>query len=314
MYQPLRPWISKLCTLGLGLALSQFALSQDQQDHKPSPAPKAELSVSQLCQAIGNKLGSVSIKECERQQLVPSGHYSPKGYPLSVRHYGPKANRTPKGRIILMGGIHGDEYASVSVLFKWMNKLNQHHSGLFNWKVIPLANPDGLLRRKSQRQNDNGVDLNRNFPTPDWAEKAMDYWENRTFKNKRRYPGPYSASEIETRWLLELIKEFQPDAIISVHAPHKLIDFDGPHKPPQKLGKLQLHRLGTYPGSLGNYGGSVLDVPILTVELPFAGIMPSEGEISTMWTDLVRWLVREVPKQKKRRIAEQSAPENSSGE
>jgi len=72
--------------------------------------------------------------------------------------------------------------------------------------------------------------------------------------------------------------------------------------------------LGTYPGSLGNYGGSVLNVPILTVELPFAGIMPSQGEIGTMWTDLVRWLVREVPKQKKRRIAEQNNPQNSSGE
>jgi len=311
MYQPLRPWISKLCVLSLSLMASHSALSQDQNTQT---AQKPQLSVEKLCQDIGNKLGSVSIKECDRQNLVASGYHSSKGYPLSVRHYGPKPNRTPKGRIILMGGIHGDEYASVSVLFKWMNKLNQHHSGLFDWKVIPLANPDGLLRRKSQRQNDNGVDLNRNFPTPDWAEKAMDYWENRTFKNKRRYPGPYAASEIETKWLLELIEEFQPDAIISVHAPHKLIDFDGPQKPPQKLGKLQLHRLGTYPGSLGNYGGSVLDVPILTVELPFAGIMPSQGEISTMWTDLVRWLVREVPKQKKRRMALAENTEESSGE
>ncbi|MCV6624751.1 MAG: M14 family murein peptide amidase A [Cellvibrionaceae bacterium] len=272
-----------------------------------------QLSVQRLCTDIGKKLGSVSIAECEKQALVASGYFTPKGYPLAMRHYGPLPNRTPQGRIILMGGIHGDEYASVSVLFKWMNKLNRYHSGLFNWQVIPLANPDGLLQRKSKRQNANGVDLNRNFPTPDWDEKALQYWQQRTFKNVRRYPGPKAASEVETKWLLKVIEEFQPDAIISVHAPHKLIDFDGPQNPPQQLGKLQLRRLGTYPGSLGNYGGSVLDVPILTVELPFAGIMPSNAEISKMWTDLVGWLIKEIPKQKEKRLAKAAIEEPPSG-
>lgn len=308
MYRPFKPWISGLWALALGFSCSSLG-----QEGKPS-TPSTQLTVEQLCTAIGNKLGSVSTAECGRQDLTASGFYSVQGYPLASRHYGPRPNKTPKGRILLMGGIHGDEYASVSVLFKWMNKLNQFHSGLFDWQVIPLTNPDGLLRRKSQRQNGNGVDLNRNFPTPDWDEKALSYWQERTFSNKRRYPGPESASETETQWLIQMIQEFQPDAIISVHAPHKLIDFDGPHKPPLKLGKLQLHHLGTYPGSMGNYGGSVLDVPILTVELPFAGIMPSNGEISTMWTDLVRWLVREVPKQKKRRLAKAAAgDEQTSG-
>lgn len=309
MLKPRTSWIPTLCTLSLTLGIS---LTSYAQTEPVDSTASAQLSVSELCKAIGNKLGSVSITECARQQLEASGSYSNKGYPLASHHYGPLPNKTPKGRIILMGGIHGDEYASVSVLFKWMDKLNKYHSGLFDWTVIPIANPDGLLRRKSQRQNDNGVDLNRNFPTPDWDERALNYWEKRTFKNKRRYPGPYSSSEIETRWLLEVIEEFQPDAIISVHAPHKLIDFDGPHTPPQKLGKLQLHHLGTYPGSLGNYGASHLDVPVLTVELPFAGIMPSNHEISTMWTDLVRWLVKEAPKQKKKRLAAQQPPALSS--
>jgi len=276
--------------------------------HAPAAAAGSPpFTVEHLCKAIGAKLGSVSIKECRSQKLIPSGLHSAKGYPLAYTSYPPLEGREPKGRILLLGGIHGDEYASVSVLFKWMTTLNKHHSGLFNWQVIPLANPDGLLRRKSQRQNNHGVDLNRNFPTPDWNDKALQYWEKRTYKNKRRYPGPIAASEVETQWLMHMIAEFKPDAIISVHAPHKLIDFDGPHNPPQQLGKLQLRPLGTYPGSLGNYGGMHLDIPVLTVELPFAGIMPGKGEISKMWTDLVGWLIREVPKQKQRRLALTSA-------
>lgn len=283
---------------------------------KPArPAAPPGKSVQQLCQAIGNKLGSVKISDCEQQQLKDSGYHSNLGYPLAFAQFPPVEGKEPRGRILLLGGIHGDEYASVSVLFKWMATLKKHHSGLFNWQVIPLANPDGLLRKRSQRQNGRDVDLNRNFPTPDWEEKALVYWEKHTYKNARRFPGHTAASEIETQWLMQMIEEFQPDAIISVHAPHKLIDFDGPHQPPLQLGKLQLRPLGTYPGSLGNYGGTHLSVPVLTVELPFAGIMPSKDEISTMWRDLVKWLIREVPKQKKKRLTddgEKTAPQHAS--
>ena len=76
----------------------------------------------------------------------------------------------PLGRILVIGGIHGDEYSSVSVVFKWMDILNIHHSGLFHWHFIPLSNPDGLLQPSSQRQNARGVDLNRNFPCPVYGD------------------------------------------------------------------------------------------------------------------------------------------------
>ena len=200
---------------------------------------------------------------------------------------------------MLMGGIHGDEYSSVSLIFRWLEKLDQYHSGLFHWQVVPLLNPDGLLQKpRATRQNGNGVDLNRNFPTFDWNSLAENYWIKRTYRNPRRYPGPMAASEPETQWFMRHINEFKPDAIVAVHAPHHLLDFDGPQTPPSKLGKLKLRRLGTYPGSLGNYGGSTLNIPVVTVELASAGIMPSSAEISSMWIDLVRWLRSEVPKQR----------------
>lgn len=256
-------------------------------------------SISDLCREVGNKLASVSIKDCLRQEMITDGHRSRQQRIIPYKVYPPLKTRIPLGRVLLMGGIHGDEYSTVSILFKWMDKLNQHHSGLFHWKVTPLLNPDGLLKEgRSQRQNARGVDINRNFPSKDWDELALKYWKNRTQKNPRRYPGPYANSEPETQWFVNTIEEFQPDVIIAVHAPYGLVDYDGPQTAPKKLGSLNLWRLGVYPGSLGNYAGVDLGIPVITVELASAGTMPSDREISHIWVDLVRWLKREIPKQK----------------
>src|SRR3546814_19598426 len=80
----------------------------------------------------------------------------------------------------------------------------------------------------------------------------MAYWEQRTRRDPRRYPGPSALSEPETRWLLQQIEDFQPDAIVSVHAPYGVLDYDGPDVPPTRFGYLHLHQLGTYTGSLCN--------------------------------------------------------------
>ena len=63
-----------------------------------------------------------------------------------------------------------------------------------------------------------------------------------------------------------------------MHAPYHLVDYDGPPTAPDKLGSLYLRDLGVFPGSLGNYAGLDLEVPIVTVELDSAGIMPSSTE------------------------------------
>jgi hypothetical protein len=155
---------------------------------------------------------------------------------------------------------------------------------------MPLLNPDGLLQQKAQRQNANGVDLNRNFPTPNWNVNANNYWA-KTGNNIRRYPGPNAGSEVESQLLMDIIDQFKPDVIVSVHAPHSLVDYDGPPKAPNQLGNLQLRRLGVYPGSLGNYAGVHKGIQVITIELASAGIMPDQKEVATMWTDLVRYLV-----------------------
>jgi len=281
-------------------SLLQVALLMSLLSGTMGVAQSAEVSnpVVQECTRIGNKLGSVSIKDCLQRQLTDSGGRSVQGQALLIKEYPPLLERRkPIARILLIGGTHGDEYASVSVVFKWMQTLDQYHSGLFHWHVVPLINPDGLLLSSpSIRLNAHGVDLNRNMPTPDWYKRTARYWQE-TGRDPRRYPGESPLSEPESRWLYEEIRNFQPDAIISVHAPFGLLDFDGPPVGPSRIGYLNLKLLGVYPGSLGNSAGIQHEIPVITVELPYAGIMPTKDQISKMWTDLVKWLRYNVPKQ-----------------
>lgn len=255
---------------------------------EPDPAVIAN------CQRISDKLASVYYTQCLANKLSDSKNSTALGTPLMIKEYPPLAQRRPQARILLLGGIHGDEYSSISIVFKWMNILDQHHSGLFHWKIIPLLNPDGLLRTDSRRTNGNGVDLNRNFLPADNMKASLEYWKKRTYRDPRRYPGPSPLSEPETQWITRLIDEFDPDVIVAVHAPYGILDFDGPHQAPKHLGPLHLKLLGTYPGSLGNYAGIQLGKPVITIELPHAGIMPSKTEISRIWTDLIRWLKKNV--------------------
>ena len=252
----------------------------------------SQIRVTNICRKIEDKLGSVKEDDCANRGFKETGGFSVNGLPIIEREFGPLGKRIPLSRVLLIGGIHGDEYSSVSIVFNFMKKLEKHHSGLFHWKLVPLMNPDGLLQKKSQRMNVRGVDLNRNFPTPNWAKESQYYWVKKTRKNPRRYPGPSPLSEPESQWLAKEISEFRPDVIVSIHAPYGILDFDGPSKrAPQKFGELYLNLLGTYPGPLGNYAGVHKEIPVVTVELPYAGIMPSRREIRQIWLDLVRWLI-----------------------
>ena len=256
----------------------------------------AELTPVKACNFISNRLASVSQELCETARLQPTQCTSVDGFPILLSEFPPLEDRQQQGRILVLGGTHGDELTSVSIVFKWIEKLNKFHSGLFHWRIVPMVNPDGVLPRAAQRTNKNGVDLNRNLPSNDWHEKALKYWREKQGENPRRYPGEHPASEPETRWLIDEINDFQPDAIISVHAPFGMVDFDSLllNAAPKSLGKLHLNLLGTYPGSLGNYAGINRNIPVITLELPHAWEMPKEAEITKIWEDIVAWLRKNI--------------------
>lgn len=255
--------------------------------------------VGQLCEEVGGRLGSVSVTGCLSHGLLHSGQYSTDGRALVYKDYFSSSDSAAK--ILVVGGIHGDEYSSFSLLFRWLERLDKHVEYQNNWRLLPLSNPDGLLSfRPARRTNANGVDLNRNFNTLDWEDKALRYWRDKTASDKRRNPGAKAESEVETRWLSETIETWRPDIIVAVHAPYGILDFDSPQperlKPPEKIGILHLNLLGTYPGSLGRYGAKDRNIPVLTLELPHAGIMPSQQQQQDLWWDLQLWLAQNLSK------------------
>lgn len=253
------------------------------------------VSVERACERLGTRLKDVGVKSCLDAGLIVGEGSTSGGMPMLYRDFVPGSSRRTPYRVLLIGGIHGDEATSVSIAFQWMKKLESERLQPFHWRVVPSSNPDGLLMPESTRTNGRGVDLNRNFATPDWDAKALDRWRRVTHYDPRRFPGSAAGSEFETRWLMEQIREFRPDAIVSIHAPFGILDFDGPLDPPQRFGYLRLQPLGTYPGSLGNYAGTVLRVPTITLELPNANDMPTNAQSQRIWADMLGWLERNLP-------------------
>lgn len=238
--------------------------------------------------------------------LAPGGGRSVRGTPLLVRRVPAQAAAGARPRrILLLGGIHGDEPTSSAIVLRWMRNLASPAARQFSWSIAPLLNPDGMLGKRQTRTNARGVDLNRNFPTPDWQRETERYWVRTTGRDPRRFPGRTPLSEPESRWLDEEIRRFQPDLIVSVHAPFGLLDFDGPAAaPPTRFGRLRYDRIGVYPGSLGNYGGGQRKVPVVTIELPHAHDMPADAEVERIWRDMLAWAARNVAAERMAKAAD----------
>lgn len=239
-----------------------------------------------VCSTFAKHLPNVSMQLCMQAQLKDSGARTVKGQPLYTQDL-PKADA--KMRVLVVGGIHGDELSSASLAMHWL-QLAREIPADAHWRFIPLLNPDGLLMSPARRTNANGVDLNRNFPTPNWEREAKIYWEEKVKRDPRRWPGPKPLSEPESKFLHDEMERFKPHLIVSIHAPYGVLDFDGPTAPPAKLGRLYLDQVGIFPGSLGNYGGVHKGMPVVTIELPSAFRTPLNSEMRQMWLDLVRWM------------------------
>ncbi len=245
------------------------------------------------CDLFLARLPGVARALCQDARLVPSGSVSRQGRPLYWRDVLPQgampgATVTPL-RVLVVGAMHGDELTSASLALHWIG-LAEKAPQPVHWRFIPVLNPDGLLARRPTRVNARGVDLNRNFNTPGWERDAPHYWEKRTRKDPRRWPGPAPLSEPESRFLHEQMAQFRPQLVVSIHAPYGVLDFDGPHEPPLRLGHLRLDRVGVFPGSLGHYGGVQQGMPVVTIELDHALRMPRDAEVRSMWRDLLRWM------------------------
>jgi protein MpaA len=152
--------------------------------------------------------------------------------------------------------------------------------------VAPLVNPDGFFQKYPARINANGIDLNRNFFTLDWFDKAHAIWDERRKKIASHFPGYIPNSEVETIFQIQLIDHFKPKKIMSIHSPLGFLDYDGPgdgERPSgsdfdkkakqlvlavsQKSKNYRVVDYRFYPGSLGNYAGHERLIPTITLEL-----------------------------------------------
>ncbi|MES2091532.1 MAG: M14 family zinc carboxypeptidase, partial [Pseudomonadota bacterium] len=113
-----------------------------------------------------------------------NGARSVQGQPLFQRDV---VSSHPTLRVLVIGGVHGDELSSTSVVLHWVQAALQTPSNI-HWRFVPLMNPDGMFLSHPTRTNAHGVDLNRNFPTPNWDKEAPHYWAQRTKNDPRRFP------------------------------------------------------------------------------------------------------------------------------
>ena len=278
----------------------------------PATAENDQKNVN-FCKNMARHLPGVSQNLCLQANLVDTGARSVKGVPLLKRDVitlGDDPASPAKLKVMVVGGIHGDELSSSALALNWIRLATQSSTnqapnnaisntpasfaGGIHWRFIPMLNPDGLMAQPAKRVNANGVDLNRNFPTPNWARDAKVYWEQKTKKDPRRWPGKEPLSEPESKFLHNEMASFKPNLIVSIHAPYGVLDFDGPTVPPSKLGRLYLDQVGIFPGSLGNYGGVHKGMPVVTIELANAQRIPLDAETRQMWLDLLRWMGEKI--------------------
>lgn len=192
--------------------------------------------------------------------------------PFSIEHS--KVGLTIQGRVIgatvysggedtpcvlIIGGIHGSEPSSTA-LVEHMGKHLREHPEVYAEKtvvLIPRANPDGLAA--AIRYNARGIDLNRNFPTPN-------------FRPSERH-GREALSEPETLALVKTVRRYAPSTVVSVHAPLGCIDPDGGEASTRlahrmaAVSPLPYKDLPALPGSMGSYVGVKLGRKMITYEL-----------------------------------------------
>ena len=282
MFNKLGPTVILITGVAIGYGFNHFISDMDkpansveklaeepkpkQQKPKKSPEEILMADTKKYCNENLNKIPGKFAADhlktiCEKVQILPNCT-SVEGDPIFHME---KEGVSKRGkRILALSLIHGDEFPSGTVALKWMSRLLDIDSRN-TWRVSPIANPDGW--KKGTRMNINGVDLNRNFPTNDWDDMALDRWKNQKKSDPRRYPGPGGGSEPETQCLISHIQQFKPDFFISVHTPYGILDFDGPEIDAPHFYPLQWRRFGNFPGSLGRYMWKDRQVPVLTIEL-----------------------------------------------
>jgi murein peptide amidase A len=143
---------------------------------------------------------------------------------VALRVFMPSGGEPVAG--LLTAAQHGEEAVTALLVRRLLELVPGDRTA---WAVVPVVNPDGLLA--GTRQNDAGVDLNRNFPASTWVpdasftyppglDPALRRPERRT---NRSSPGSHAGSEPETRALIDLIGRLRPPLVVDLHSPLEVL-------------------------------------------------------------------------------------------
>ena len=110
---------------------------------------------------------------------------------------------------LIIGVFHGDEPDGEYLVNSLINDIRDNPELLASSAIlfVPCLNPDGKVQ--NTRENAHGVDLNRDFPT----------------KNQANFD---KEPELETKFVMEVLHEYKPDRILTIHAPYGIVNYDGP--------------------------------------------------------------------------------------
>jgi murein peptide amidase A len=142
--------------------------------------------------------------------------YSVKNRPIEAYSFG-----QGESQYLIVAGIHGGyEGNTVDLANELIVYISQHPEAVSSGStlyIIPDMNPDAVARGRNAdaRVNANGVDLNRNFPTPNWTAN----WDHSNCWNDRPTTGgAYGGSEPETKAVMNFIFSHHFQAMISYHS------------------------------------------------------------------------------------------------
>lgn len=128
-----------------------------------------------------------------------------------------KIGNSSGGRVLFVGGTHGDESTGPEVLNKYIHWLLERKESETSDRIlsrnltliIPMFNIDNY---RVTRKNLNGVDLNRNFPTG-WGLCTS----GSTDPTHWAYRGPSAGSEKETQAMLSAFQKWRPKFLLDYH-------------------------------------------------------------------------------------------------
>lgn len=174
---------------------------------------------------------------------------------IKLRKFLNSAGYKDAKNVLVIGVVHGDEPQGEFLINEFLK--NDKRTLKNNLYYIPRLN------FSLTRKNKNGVDINRNFPTKNW-----EFGENGDY-----FGGCKPNSEEETKMVTGLMNLVKFDAVITIHSPYKIVNYDGP----ADTLAAEISKITGYPvqkdigyptpGSFGTYSGVERNIPTITIEV-----------------------------------------------